>query len=219
MDAKADDSPRVGLLLPYSAPDPLYSKGKWAPKEKAEGERDFKLKSHLTPKQRYFISLYLDTFDLGKSAKVAGLSKKKSLGPLEWFEVGRAEVKKVEVAEELQTQLRERIIAPDAILLRLQEQAFANVSDFYMDVVQVEEDGTEVVVDHCLDWDQIRLKGHLIKEITQEPRGKISIKLYDAQAALALLGKYYKLFTDALDLTQSGSVTVKVVKGVSYDDL
>lgn len=41
----------------------------------------------------------------------------------------------------------------------------------------------------------------LIKKYTIDDKGKVSIELYDAQAALALLGKHHKLFTEKVEHT------------------
>jgi phage terminase small subunit len=41
----------------------------------------------------------------------------------------------------------------------------------------------------------------LVKKYTIDEKGKIAIELYDAQAALQLLGRHHKLFTDRTELT------------------
>jgi len=46
-----------------------------------------------------------------------------------------------------------------------------------------------------------RGKLDLIKKYSLDDKGKVSIELYDAQAALALLGKHHKLFVDRTEHT------------------
>jgi hypothetical protein len=52
-----------------------------------------------------------------------------------------------------------------------------------------------------------------------DAHGKVTVELYDAQKALELIGKHKRLFTETLDINQTGEVIVKVVKGVSYEEL
>jgi phage terminase small subunit len=42
---------------------------------------------------------------------------------------------------------------------------------------------------------------HLIKKYSLDDKGKVSIELYDAQAALTLLGRHHKLFVDRTEHT------------------
>ena len=51
-----------------------------------------------------------------------------------------------------------------------------------------------------------RGKLSLIKKYSLDDKGKVSIELYDAQAAQGLIGKYHKLFTDKIE--HSGHIDV-----------
>lgn len=68
-----------------------------------------------------------------------------------------------------------------------------------------------------INWEMVRERGHLIKGIEHDRRGNVILKFHDAQAALALIGKNRKLFTDVVDLNALG-VTVKAYVGISPDD-
>jgi phage terminase small subunit len=56
----------------------------------------------------------------------------------------------------------------------------------------------------------------LIKKYGLDDKGKVTIELYDAQAAQQLLGKHHKLFTDQVE--HSGSVDIKGYTHVDPDD-
>lgn len=50
----------------------------------------------------------------------------------------------------------------------------------------------------------------LIKKYTIDDKGKVSIELYDAQAALQLLGRHHKLFVDRTELTGKDGEPIEV---------
>ncbi len=172
----------------------------------------------LQNKEKMFILVFLRTLDYAKAARESGI-----VGPEVSTDiastVGRNVTKIPAIKEIILDQQRQQILGEEDVLSRLADQATASLSDFFKDILEILPDGTVRVVGHQLDWDMVRSKGHLIKKLTQDPQGRITIELYDAQAALTLLGKHRRLFTETLDIQETGEVIVKVVKGVSYDAL
>jgi phage terminase small subunit len=59
-------------------------------------------------------------------------------------------------------------------------------------------------------------KLHLIKSM-KDTRWGISVELYDAQAALALLGKHHGLFVDRQEITGKDGIPLKVYVGIDPD--
>jgi phage terminase small subunit len=51
---------------------------------------------------------------------------------------------------------------------------------------------------------------HLVKKYSLDEKGRVSIELYDAQAALALLGKHHRLFVDRTEHTGAGGAPIEV---------
>ena len=79
----------------------------------------------------------------------------------------------------------------DEVLDRLAEHARGTIADF----LEVRDNWVR------LDIDQAKGAGvlHLVKKFRQTKQG-IEVELYDAQAALQLLGKHHRLFTDSIDV-------------------
>ena len=100
------------------------------------------------------------------------------------------------IKEEIHKRLSAKAMGADEVLMRLAEQARADVGHFF----QQSEDGKSIVVDWLM---VLGGKGHLIRSISFTKTGP-RIELYDAQSALAHLGKHHGLFTDKLDLTTKG---------------
>lgn len=107
-----------------------------------------------------------------------------------------------EMQEYISKRLTETAMSPDEVLMRLAEHARSDMGNF-------------VNLKGELDLSAIAepQKSRLIKKLTQKRTLRTSVKgddieetvtsieLYDAQAALVHLGKYYKLFTDKQEIT------------------
>lgn len=91
-------------------------------------------------------------------------------------------------------------MSADEVLMRLAEQARAAYSD------AICEDGTVDVAELVSPG-----RAHLIKSIKFTESGKKNVEFYDAQAALQLLGKHHKLFSDVIENKHSGRLELEYV--------
>jgi hypothetical protein len=117
------------------------------------------------------------------------------------------------IRAEIAARLAELKMSADEVLIRLAEQARGSHADF--SAVNLRED----LKDHP--------KAHLVKSIVadvhEDSQGrvhhKIRLELYDAQAALVHIGKAHGLFNNDPGSSDDKPFIVKVVRGVSVDDL
>ncbi len=117
------------------------------------------------------------------------------------------------VAAEIKRRIAERTMGPDEVLMRLGEQARADISDFF-DV----HEGLDNMFFLNLDKAKKAGKLHLIKKMKYSAAGLPELELYDAQAALVHIGKHHKLFADKLDVEHGGEITLRVLYGDGTDD-
>jgi phage terminase small subunit len=136
----------------------------------------------LTNKQKAFIEEYLKDFNATRAAERAGYrGNDATLGA-----IGYENLRKPQIAERVSHRLRESAMTADEVLMRLSEQARADISEF------LKEYG-------AIDWDAVDKKGHLVKKITHTKGKQSIIEIYDAQSALSLLGRAHGLFKDKVE--------------------
>lgn len=138
----------------------------------------------LSAKQQAFISEYLACWNASQAALAAGYSARTAR------KIGSENLTKPDIQAAIKARLAEKAMTADEVLARLAEHARGSMAEF----IRVSESGTA--------WLDLRAakeagKLHLIKSY-QDASDKFGAKLelYDAQAALALLGRAHKLFTD-----------------------
>lgn len=168
----------------------------------------------VTNKRRRFIDEYLKDCNATQAAIRAGYAEKGSRV------TGHRLLTDANISEEIKRRLDEKSMKADEVIQRLTDMARSDMGDFM----------TIEGVAHYLDLEKAKELGltHLIKKVkdrvvmTSNKDGEdtethnIEVELYDAQAALALLGRYHKLFTDNVDLTSGGKEFVlRVVYGNS----
>lgn len=164
----------------------------------------------LNNKQALFIEEYLRTFNATQAALTAGYSSKTA------YSHGARLLKDVEIAEAISQRLTESAMSADEVLRRLAEHARGDMGPY------LNEDGTA-------NLEKMKEVGqtHLLKKFTQkrvvrtyddktEEEVTTSVELYDAQAALGLLGKHHGLFVDRTEVT--GKDGKAIVLKVVYDD-
>lgn len=154
----------------------------------------------LTGKQAAFVEEYLIDFNATQAALRSGYSEKTA------YSIGARLLKNVEVAEAISQRIGETAMTADEVLSRLADHARGSLADF----VTVTDDGP------TFDFAKAERLGkmHLIKKLRTKKRmykeGKgddaipvtvieTDLELYDAQAALQLIGKHHSLFTDRVD--------------------
>lgn len=170
----------------------------------------------LTNKQRAFVEHYLATWNAAEAARRAGYSAKSARS------VGPETLSKPVIQAAIEARIAELKMGADEVLVRLADQARGDLGDFVhigeeeitlSDIVISErEEGdegepatmrvvrkVETVKRPTVHIDLAKAKAasklHLIKKI-KDGRDGLSIELYDAQAAVVLLGKHHKLFGD-----------------------
>ena len=125
----------------------------------------------LTNKQRVFVEEYLRCWNATEAALKAGYSKRTAAV------IGSENLKKPNIAAEIEQAVSERSMNADEVLVRLAEQARGEYAEYIdewgvVDIKRMHEDG----------------KGHLIKKVTLTRHSR-TVEFYDAQAALFLLAK------------------------------
>jgi len=139
--------------------------------------------SGLTNKQKAFVEEYLCDFNATRAAERAGYGGGDNVLGAQ----GSRLLKNVKIAKRISARLAESAMSADEVLARLADQARANIADF---VTLNQETGEPRV-----DLRGVGGKTRLIKSIQQTAHG-VRVELYDAQSALALIGKHHALFVD-----------------------
>lgn len=166
----------------------------------------------LTPKQRKFIDEYFACgMNATEAAKRAGYSEDTA------YSIGWENLRKPEIQAEIERLFQENTLSAKEVLARLSEQGRADMAD--------------VTNEHgMLDFRKARDAGKtaLIKSIKQttittedSETHIIEVKLYDAQRALELLGKYHKLFTERVQIDTWETQAIEDIKAgrLPYDAL
>lgn len=161
----------------------------------------------LTAKEQAFIEHYLSCWNGAEAARDAGYSEKTAK------EQASRMLTKVNVQAAIAARLAELKMSADEVLTRLTSHARGSLAPFLRRDVDGDLYGFDLSETQPL---------HLIKKASitrrrQKDESKdeivtvetVTIELYDAQAALALLGKHHRLFTDQVE--QSGSITIQVI--------
>ena len=113
----------------------------------------------------------------------------------------------VSIRAEIDARLAEMGMGANEVLARLASHARGSLDPF------LQVSGENAWID--LTTDEAKVNLHLIKEMETERRRygkdddmveefKVKIKLHDPQAALVQLGRHHKLFTDKVEVDDSG---------------
>lgn len=100
------------------------------------------------------------------------------------------------------------IITATEILEELSRIATADIKDFLefktvKTVVDTDKETGEPIIDYAPvvnTKDSSQIDGRVIQEVSINSRGVFTFKLHDKMAALDKLGKYFKLFTDKIEV-------------------
>jgi len=166
----------------------------------------------LTAKQRIFVNEYLATWNASEAARKANYK---------WPEkAGSANLRKKLIVEAIGARMKESAMSADEVLARLSEQARTNIADFLIErtVTFTDKNGNMHDVQTIdINWEELKARGHLVKELSWTKDGRPVLKLYDAQNALIYLGKKWALFSENLDITSAGQ-QIKAYISISPDD-
>jgi len=152
----------------------------------------------MNAQQRAFADEYLKDFNATQAAIRAKYSEKTA------YSQGQRLLKHVEVAEYIEARLSDITMSANEVLLRLAEQARGEHGryiheDGYVEIDKLVKDG----------------KAHLIKAVKPGQWGTV-YEFYDAQSALALIGKHHKLFTERQEVSGPDGDAIKVI--IKYAD-
>lgn len=155
----------------------------------------------LSPKQQAFVECYLACWNAAEAARRAGYSEKTARS------IGAENLTKPDIQQAIQDRLAELKMGADEVLTRLAEQARGSLAPFLRVNGLGELSGFDLSDDQPL---------HLLKKASHSKRTykdtteeTVTLELYDAQAALNMLGRHHKLFTDMTE--HSGKVDVEYV--------
>lgn len=148
----------------------------------------------LNAKQQAFIEHYLTCWNATQAAILAGYSEKSAR------KQGSRMSTNVDIQSAVQARLTELKMSADEVLTRLTEHARGSVASFVRVTPSGDLRGFNLSDDKPLHLlHKISITTRTMKDDVSEER--VSIELYDAQAALALLGKHHKLFVDKVEHT------------------
>lgn len=158
----------------------------------------------LSAKRRAFVEAYLTCWNASEAARRAGYSAR-SAGSQ-----GHDLLKNPEIQAAIAARLDELKMGADEVLVRLSEQARADVGPY----LQITENGTLAI-----DLVRMQLDGqtHLIRKIKQTQYG-IELELYDGQAALIQLGRAHRLFSEGAGSSEDEPLFIQFIEVVRPDD-
>lgn len=151
----------------------------------------------LNDKQRAFVEQYLICWNASEAARRAGYNGKSNV-------VGPRLLANVSIQAAIQERLAEFKMSANEVLTRLTDHARGSMAPFIRRDVDGDLYGFDLSETQPL---------HLVKKASVTRRRQkddrdeivtvetVTIELYDAQAALALLGKHHKLFTDRSEIS------------------
>lgn len=137
----------------------------------------------LSNKQKVFCAEYVKCWNASEAARRAGYSTRNA------DVIGSRLLVNVGISEVISRQLADIQMSADEVKVRLTEQARGSMADFV--------DAETLKID--LETADKLGKLHLLKSFshtTGQFTDTVKIELYDAQAALALIGKMHKMFVD-----------------------
>lgn len=151
----------------------------------------------LTDKQHMFVLEYVKDFNATQAAIRAGYSGKTA------HSIGTENLRKPAIKEALDAFFDEHTMQSGEVLMRLTQHARGDFGDFYdpatesIDMKKAKEEGRSHLVR--------KMKQITIIDAGRDTETHITeFELYDAQKALALLGKQHGLFIDRTDITTLG---------------
>lgn len=142
----------------------------------------------LTTKQQAWINEYLISWNATDAARKAGYKGNDATLAV----VGHENLRKPNIAAEVQRRLNTMSMQADEVLARLTDHARGHTADF----VTVDEHGA-----YQLDLKKAEERGklHLIKKLKTTKYG-LEIELHDSQSALQILARHHGLLKDVLEI-------------------
>lgn len=147
----------------------------------------------LTPRQRRFVEAYLQTWNASEAARRAGYKgDANTIGPRLLADVG--------IINRVKVRMTELAMQTEEVMQRFTQQAELNPSEFFtFDPMTGEMTG--------INWQVFREKGHLVKKLSYDRKGRPVLEFHDSQAALNQIGKAHGMFIERVDSTQHVDTT------------
>lgn len=165
----------------------------------------------LSAKHQAFVESYLRLFNATEAyVEVYGPKSRKTAGAN-----GHRLLKNAEIEAAIQQRLQASAMSADEVLMRLADQARADLGDFLHDDGEIDIAAMKRAK-----------KTYLLRKIKRTERTgetesggtwaetRVEVELHDAQSALNLIGRHHKLFTDKIEHDVQGQMVVKVIEGV-----
>lgn len=159
----------------------------------------------LSTKQQAFINAYLECYNATEAALRAGYSEKTA------HAIGWENLRKPEILEAIQARLDETAMSANEVLMRLAEHARGDIDDYLddngaFDLAKARRAAKTKLIKKFKTKTTVRTYGEAEVETTE-----VEFELYDAQAALSLLGKRHKLFVEQSEIKHSGNMQLEYV--------
>jgi len=154
----------------------------------------------LTNKQRVFVEEYLQCWNATEAARRADYRGSDATLAV----IGSENIRKPYIRDEIDRRIEEKAMSADEVLLRLGDMARGSLEDCFVFIDGMKEP--------YLDLSKAKRLGKLglVKKFVRDATGKVTIELYDAQAALVHLGRHHKLFTDKHEVSGPDGDVIRV---------
>ena len=165
----------------------------------------------LTDRQRVFVAEYTRCWNATEAARIAGYKDPGSSGYENRI--------KPEIKAAIDARLKAHHLGADEVLARLADHALGSMDDFISVRPNLDTGYPEPVID--IEKARAAGKLHLIKKIRIDDKGT-AIELYDASAALTLVGKHHELFIEKQKVEGEVKATIPgfdALLGLVYDKL
>lgn len=167
----------------------------------------------LRAKQQAFINEYLIDFNATQAAIRAGYSKK-TAGNTGW-----ENLKKPEIAEAIEKRISEQCMTADEVLMRLAEQARADIGEFISDEGEIDIEAMKAAgATRLLRKVRHTTRGGVSKDGAEWEVQTVEVDLHNAQTALELIGKYHRLF-DGPSGAEDDPIHVKHIHDLTDEQL
>lgn len=167
----------------------------------------------LTNKQQIFINEYVKCWNATEAAKRAGYSPNGN----SHRQIGTENLSKPVIQEAIQIKLKESSMSADEVLQRLARFARGNIKN----VADISSSIDLTALDDDVSLTIKKFKRRITHNKNGDMHEDVELELYSAHDALRDIGKHHALFTEKLQLSgdEDKPIVVKIVKGVSMDDL
>lgn len=164
----------------------------------------------LSNKRQKFVDEYLKCWNQSEAARRAGYSHP--------WEMGHRLMKVEEISQAISARIEENAMSADEVLKRLGDIARGDLGDFLsiggmsfdLSLKQAQELGITHLIKKVTQTTRINLKD-------DEETHTINIELHDSLAALQLLGKHHKLFTERVEHDQTRPFRIAIEYSADYD--